>query len=152
MSAPTPETLLTALAELDRVRAALAELTERAAPRLLPEPPPDTQERAVHDLLMNARRAVLSHPAAAKSLHDLLVAEGRRYAATPEGADLRERLAGSEAVGHLRRIWEALSLNVLEGPAPASGVPDAWAELLADVVAGQALHDSVLTRLQPGGA
>lgn len=150
MTAPNPETLLAVLAELDRVRAVLAELMERAAPRLVPQPA-DGPERAVHELLTGARRGVLGNPAAAKSLHDLLVAEGRRYAATPDGADLRERLAGSEGVGHLRRVWEALSLSVLEGPVAPSGVPDAWAELLADVVTGQALDDTVLARLRPEG-
>jgi len=48
------------------------------------------------------------------------------------GRRCANRLVASEAVDHLRRIWETLSLNVLDGPAAASGVPDAWAELIAD--------------------
>lgn len=151
MSTPSPETLLGMLAELDRLRALAVELLEQSAPQLQPVPPEDGSDRATYDLLMGARRAVLGHPAAARSLLDLLVAEGRRYAETPEGAQLRDALAASEAVDHLRRIWETISLNVLDGPVPPSGVPDAWAELLADAVAGQGIDDAVLARLRPEG-
>ena len=60
---------------------------------------------------------MLGNPAAARGLHDLLVAEGRRYADTPAGAQLRDALIASEAVENLRRVWETVSLNVLDGPA-----------------------------------
>ncbi|MCW2901058.1 MAG: hypothetical protein JWO67_3323 [Streptosporangiaceae bacterium] len=153
MTTPTPETLLSMLAELDRIRSLLVELMERAAPGLLPAPPDDSGdgERSAYELLLGARRAVFGHPAAARSLHDLLVAEGRRYASTPAGAQLRDRLIASEGVDRLRRIWETVSLNVLDGPAPPSGVPDAWAELLADAVTAHGLDDTVLARLRPEG-
>jgi hypothetical protein len=52
-------------------------------------------------------------------------------------------------VDHLRRIWETVSLNALDGPAPG-GIPDAWAELLAEAVTGDGL-DAVLARLRPEG-
>ena len=94
---------------------------------------------------------MIGNPAAARGLHDLLVAEGRRYAETAAGAQLRDALVRSEAVDHLRRIWETVSLNVLDGPAPPSGVPDAWAELLADAITGRGLDDAVLARLRPEG-
>ncbi len=84
-------------------------------------------------------------------MHDLLVAEGARYARTPEGAQLRDALAASEAVENLRRIWETLSLNVLDGPCEPKAAPGAWAELLADAVVGHGLDDSVLARLRPEG-
>jgi hypothetical protein len=149
---PTPETLLAVVAELDRLRALLAELLERSAPRLMPAPPEGHgAERATYELLLSGRRAVLGNPAAARGLYELLVAEGRRHADTPAGAQLRDRLACSEAVDHLRRVWEAVSLNVLDGPAAPSGVPDAWAELLADVVTGHGLNEAVLARLRPEG-
>ena len=75
------------------------------------------------ELLLGVRRAVLGNPAAARGVHDLLVAEGRRYAETPAGAELRDALAASEAVENLRRVWETLSLNVLDGPARAERGP-----------------------------
>ena len=104
------------------------------------------RNRAVSDKLL-----VRDNPAAARRLHDLLVTEGRRYASTPHGARLRDALVASEAVENLRRIWEALSLGVLDGPSSPSGVPDGWADLLADVVVGHVIDDSVLARLRPEG-
>jgi hypothetical protein len=105
----------------------------------------------VFELLLGARRAVLGNPAAARGVHDLLVAEGRRYADTPAGAELRDALAASNAVENLRRVWETLSLNVLDGPASSSAAPDAWAELLADTIIGHGLDDSVLAHFRPEG-
>jgi hypothetical protein len=147
---PPPATLLALLVELDRVRALAFRLLEQTAPGLAPAPPDGPgAERTIYDLLAGARRAVLGNPAAARGLYDLLVHEGRRHAATPEGAALRDSLAGSPAVDHLRRIWETVSLNALDGPAPG-GIPDAWAELLAEAVTGDGL-DAVLARLRPEG-
>lgn len=149
----TPEALLGMLAELERIRELTLNLIEQEAPRLHPPPPDgaDETERSVFDLLLGARRTVLGNPAAARRLHDLLVAEGRRYASTPRGARLRDALVASEAVENLRRVWEMVSLNVLDGPTTPHTGPDAWAELLADAVIGGGLDDSVLDRLRPEG-
>ncbi|HZD15239.1 MAG TPA: hypothetical protein VE196_08980 [Pseudonocardiaceae bacterium] len=149
----TPEVLVGMLAELERIRELTLDLVERTAPQLLPAPPTDTggAERTVFELLLGARRAVLGNPAAARGVHDLLVAEGRRYADTPAGAELRDALAASNAVENLRRVWETLSLNVLDGPASSSAAPDAWAELLADTIIGHGLDDSVLAHFRPEG-
>jgi hypothetical protein len=154
MSAPDPRSLLGVLVELERVRAAVLTQLERAVPALSPEPDGDPRLYSVHELLVGARRAVLGNPAAARDVFQVLAAEGRRYATTGDGADLRDRLATSEQVAHLRRIWETISLNVLDGPASPSGVPDAWADLLADAVTGHgldALDDAVLARLRLDG-
>ena len=94
---------------------------------------------------------MLGNPVAARSLLDLLVAEGRRYADTPAGAELRDALVASDAVENLRRVWETLSLNVLDGPASPNAAPDAWAELLVDAIIGHGLDDSVLARFRPEG-
>lgn len=141
------------LAELERVRELTLDLIDRATPQLHP-PPPDEADgtaRATFDLLLGARRAVLGNPAAARKIHDLLVAEGRRYADTPRGARLRDGLIASESVENLRRVWEMVSLNVLGGPASPSGTPDAWADLLVDALVGHGLDDSALARLRPEG-
>ena len=92
-----PEALLGMLAELERIRELTLNLIERENPRLHPAPPDEAgeTERTVFHLLLGARRAVLGNPAAARGLHDLLVAEGRRYANTPDGARLRDALAAS---------------------------------------------------------
>ncbi|WP_431239680.1 hypothetical protein ACQ86B_08750 [Mycolicibacterium aichiense] len=150
----TPGDLVGMLAELEQIRELALDLVEKESPQLHPtltDQAGGGAERAVSDLLLGARRAVLGNPAAARRLHDLLVTEGRRYASTPHGARLRDGLAASEAVDNLRRIWETLSLGVLDGPSSPSGVPDGWADLLADVVVGHGLDDSVLARLRPEG-
>jgi hypothetical protein len=149
----SPEILVGMLAELERIRELTLELVEQTAPQLLPTPPDESAgaERTAFELLLGARRAVLGNPAAARGLHDLLVAEGRRYANTAEGARLRDALIASEAVENLRRVWETISLNVLDGPASPDAAPDAWAELLADAIVGHGLDDSVLARLRPEG-
>lgn len=148
-----PEVLVGMLAELERIRELTLDLVERSAPRLLPAPPANAEgaERTAFELLLGVRRAVLGNPVAARSLHDLLVAEGRRYAGTPAGAELRDALVASEGVENLRRIWETLSLNVLDGPASSNAAPDAWAELLADAIIGHGLDDSVLGHFRPEG-
>ncbi|OBA60257.1 hypothetical protein A5647_14930 [Mycobacterium sp. 1100029.7] len=148
-----PETLLGMLAELERIRELTLDVIDRETPQLRPAPPTaaGATERAAFELLVGARRAVLGNPAAARGLHDLLVAEGRRYASTPRGARLRDALVASEAVENLRRVWEMVSLNVLDGPAAPNAAPDAWADLLADAVIGHGLDDSVLARLRPEG-
>jgi hypothetical protein len=149
----SPEALIGMLAELERIRELTLDLVEQQTPRLLPAPPDeaDGAERTVFDLLLGARRAVLGNPAAARNLHDLLVAEGCRYANTPAGAQLRDALVASEAVENLRRVWETVSLNVLDGPTSPNAAPDAWAELLADACIGRGLDDSILARLRPEG-
>ncbi|MBU9764827.1 hypothetical protein FR943_13375 [Mycobacterium sp. TNTM28] len=147
-----PELLIGMLAELDRIRALTLDLVERAAPSLLPCADDVTgAERAAHELLLGTRRAILGNPTAARGLHDLLVAEGRRYAQSPDGARLRDALTVSESVENLRRLWETVSLNVLDGPAAPSSAPRAWAELLADTVIGRGLDDAILARLRPEG-
>ncbi|MDH6198746.1 hypothetical protein M2272_005406 [Mycobacterium frederiksbergense] len=147
------EGLVGMLAELERIRELTLDLIERQAPRLLPAPPEEATgtERTMFELLLGARRAVLGNPVTARGVHDLLIAEGRRYAQTPDGARLRDALAASDAVENLRRIWETVSLNVLDGPARPNTAPDAWAELLADAIVGHGLDDSILARLRPEG-
>ena len=55
------------------------------------------------------------------------------------------------ALENLRRVWETVSLNVLDGPASPNAAPDAWAELVADAIIGHRLNDSVLARFRPEG-
>jgi hypothetical protein len=148
-----PEVLLAMLAELEQIRELTLDVIDRETPQLRPAPPDEANgaERTAFDLLIGVRRAVLGNPAAARGLHDLLVAEGQRYANTPRGARLRDALVASEAVENLRRVWEMLSLNVLDGPAAPNAAPDAWADLLADAVIGHGLDDTILARLRPEG-
>lgn len=71
-------------------------------------------EDELFDALGAAQTALVRHPIAAQALFSALVAEGRRYAATPDGAALRARLAGSDLIRRGRVLWEVGTLNVLE--------------------------------------
>lgn len=61
------------------------------------------------DPLAALRRALLRHPVAAQALFAALVAEGRAFAVTPEGADLRRRLERSDLVLRSRAVWEVVT-------------------------------------------
>ena len=118
------------------------------APRLLPSPPDEAAgaERSVFDLLLSARRAVLGSPAAARGLHDLLVARGpplRRHSSRSTSSAMRS--IGSEAVENLRRVWETVSLNVLDGPAAPNATPNRLGR-----ASGRRRHRAWPRRYDPG--
>ena len=71
--------------------------------------------------------------AAAQAAYRALVAEGRRYAETDEGRAWRARLDASETLRRLRPLWEAGTLNVLDG-AEGSAIPSAFIELVAQAL------------------
>jgi hypothetical protein len=83
---------------------------------------------AAHDddelarVLGAVRRAIEDHPIAVQAAFAALVREGRAFAATPEGSEWAQRLAGSELVGRLRVVWESLSVTAFTadsaGPLP----------------------------------
>lgn len=71
-------------------------------------------EDELFEALGSAQTAMARYPIAAQALFSALVAEGRRYAKTPEGAALQARLAGSDLIRRGRVLWEVGTLNVLE--------------------------------------
>lgn len=95
--------------------------------------PTTTAEDPVVRLVDQARRVVFKHPAAAQSAYRALVAEGRRYAKTPEGRAWRARLDASEALRRMRPLWEAATMNLLDG-AEGAALPGAFIELLAQAL------------------
>ena len=64
--------------------------------------------------LEGVRNALLRHPIAAQAAFFALAAEGRRFAQTEEGAQVRERLAHSELFARLRIVWESLSMTAFD--------------------------------------
>lgn len=83
------------------------------------------------EIMMSVHRMLLEHPVAAKSGFRALVAEGRAYAETPEGRELRRRLEGSEEVSNYSTLWRTLTLGTLEDGEPASLPSTYLEELLA---------------------
>jgi hypothetical protein len=97
------------------------------------------------DVLRAAQAWVVAHPAAAQSLFTAFVAEGRRHAATPEGAALRARVARSDLARRGRVLWEVGTLNVLE-ESPEGPLPGRVVEAMAQAVATPDL-ERMLARL-----
>jgi hypothetical protein len=64
--------------------------------------------------LKAGQRLLLANPAAAQTLFRALVREGRDYAKTPQGEDLRRQVARSELMRRGRVVWEGVTLNILE--------------------------------------
>jgi hypothetical protein len=129
------------VAELERLRDAALRAAGPTGPspfaglaRPLPEDLSDDEQRFV-ELLGRVRELALSQPAASKAITGFLVAEGRRFAATEDGARWFAGLRDAPEVERLRQIWEATTLNVFDDIDDREGVPDAWADLIADLAA-----------------
>lgn len=60
---------------------------------------------------------LLEHPVAGRSLFEALCAEGRAFADSPEGGELRDRLARSRSLRRAGLIWRTVTAGLLE-PAP----------------------------------
>ena len=150
----SPEDLIGMLAELERIRELTLDLIERESPAVAARPrrtrPAGPSGRYSTSFSAHAARcsATPRRPAVCTTCSSPRAAATRTH---PTGRELRDALATSEAVENLRRVWETVSLNVLDGPAAPGAAPDAWAELLADAVIGHGLDDSVLARLRPEG-
>jgi hypothetical protein len=67
------------------------------------------QERALTPLLRKVHRALFRHPIAVQAAFSSLVAEGKRYARTPEGAAWRAQLMGARETANAQLLWEILS-------------------------------------------
>jgi hypothetical protein len=81
------------------------------------DPPASEPDRLV-DLMCRAHRLLLEHPVAAKTAFAALVAQGRSYAATPEGAELATRLARSPKLRRGSLVWRSLTMGMLDPDDP----------------------------------
>jgi hypothetical protein len=121
-------------------------LCERLLPPAEPAPAEDDAEGAeIAALLRGVQLVLLRHPVAAQAAFAALIAEGRRFAATPEGAGWAEALAGSELLRRGRRVWDAVGMNMLEDD-PDTVVPSAYVEALFRAARSASL-DGLLARL-----
>jgi hypothetical protein len=122
-------------------------LCERLLPRVTPpSAEADPADAELSALLRRAQALLFKHPIAAQAAFAALIAEGRRFAATPEGAEWAEALAGSALVHEGRRVWDAVGMNMLEDD-PATIIPSAYLEALFQA-ARSANLDGLLGRVQ----
>jgi hypothetical protein len=151
--APDPRALGLMVAELERFRdAALRAAGPSGMGRIarpLPEDLSDDEKRIV-GLLNRVRELALSQPAAGKAITTFLVAEGRRFARTDDGERWLESLRDAPEVDRLRQLWEATTLNVFDDIEDAEPIPDAWADLIADLAAIGNVN-RIVTALLPEG-
>jgi hypothetical protein len=150
---PDPRALGLLVAELERLRnaalRAAGSSSSRGNARPLPADLSDDERRLV-ELLGRVRECVLSQPAIGNAITSFLVAEGRLFAATDEGADWLLALRDTPEVERLRQIWEAMTLNVFDDDADPAGVPDAWVDLVSDL-ASIGRVDRIVAALLPEG-
>lgn len=131
----------TSLFDLIRLQAMIYEESRRLQDLLLERllapaaRPPEGSEEAgdsagpIPEILRRAQRLVLKHPVAAQAAFAALIAEGRRFAETPEGAAWAAALAGSDLVRRGRQVWDAVGMNMLEDD-PDAILPSAYLEAL----------------------
>lgn len=95
------------------------------------------------------RRAILLHPEGARALYASLVAEGRRFARSPEGERWAKRLATSPRMRRLRLAWEVVTLSVLDGAEASATLPTAWIDALY-ALAGRSDMEEALAHIPTG--
>lgn len=90
----------------------------------------DVIDRAIHQLA----RAIVKHPLAAQAAYSALVREGRAFAQTDEGRQIRARLARSELAARLRTAWQLVTFGMLQGDPPPGAIPSVLVEALVQAV------------------
>lgn len=104
-------------------------------------------DRSLVDWLGQFRDAVVRHPVAARAIVRALVAEGRRYAETGEGAEWKARLQANPRVSRAHAVWDTTTMWLLEG---AEGEAPPLPSTLLDAVVMTATRpdrDALLRRL-----
>lgn len=97
-------------------------------------------------LLVELRWLIVKHPIAARAAFRSLVAEGRRFAATEDGARWRRRLEGSPLIRRGRAVWELATLNMLDEDA-ARPLPTQLIDALCHAAARTDLEPALAHRL-----
>lgn len=113
------------------------------------------EDDAVESLLGVVHGLIIRHPAAAQALFRALVAEGRAFAATDEGAPWASRLRRSELVRQGRVVWDAVSLNALddrEETVLPTAILDAFTRAMASEDVHGILRRVLAASLLAGGA
>jgi len=99
-------------------------------------------------LLRELRWVILKHPVAARAVYRALVAEGRRYAATEEGAAWRRRLDSSPLIRRGRSVWELATCNMLDEDATRA-LPTQLIDAFCRAAAMSDLEPELARRLEP---
>jgi hypothetical protein len=99
-------------------------------------------------LLVELRWLIVKHPIAARATFRSLVAEGRRFAETDEGARWHRRLEGSPLIRRGRPVWELATLNMLDEDA-SRALPTQLIDAFCHAAARADLEPALARRLEP---
>ena len=119
--------------------------TSERLPRLVLQ-----DDDALAHCLRDGQRLLNSSPELARIAVQACVAEGRRFAQTPEGARWKEALSRSELMGRGRLIWKAYGLDVLLEDAPEL-VPLDWLDSFVALIGNADLEALVAALTAEGG-
>lgn len=128
---------------------AVAEQVAVPGPIDQPAGAPAEADRLI-DIVQRAYRILLEHPVAAKIAYTALAEQGRAFAATPEGAELRARLVRSRRLRRASLVWRSLTMGMLDDQDPGE-LPATYLDNLLRAV-DRADLEQLLGRLHLRGA
>lgn len=108
----------------------------------------DPLEPELKAALAQLQRAIVKHPFASQAMFSALVSEGRAYAQTPEGAELRRSIGRSELLLRIRSAWDIVTFGVLNDER-AGTMPSVVIEALARAAAQQRFEARIAGALDP---
>jgi hypothetical protein len=108
----------------------------------------DAQEDVVSALYW-MRDSIYRYPMVVQAVFSFLVAEGRRFAETEEGEQLRNRLMRSPSSASARMIWELLTTHAFVEK-PVHALPSAFIERFVRLVATRGI-EPLISRIFEGG-
>ncbi len=100
--------------------------------------------------LLSAYRVLLAHPGAAKAGFAALVAEGRAYARTAEGQQLRARLLRSSRMRRASLLLRSIGMGMLSVEYEGA-LPSAYLDNLMGIVDDRAGRDTIVEFLRKLG-
>lgn len=101
-------------------------------------------------LLVNARRVLIKYPIAGAAGYRALMAEGRKFADTPEGREIQEMLTRSPVFLKARTLFEGMSGGMLRDE------PSMLPSVILDAGMAELAHSEIerllerLATMQPG--
>jgi hypothetical protein len=91
------------------------------------------ENQVLTDVLLEGLHILLKYPLAARALIQAFIEEGKTYAETPEGKEMKGKLAESELVSRGRFIWDAYGLDALTAE-DFKILPSAWLDIFLAAV------------------
>jgi len=111
-----------------------------------PDPGGDAEAEQLIAFARRAHRVLLEHPVAAKAAYAALAAQGRAFAATREGGELRARLVRSRRLRRASLVWRSLTMGMLDDQDPGE-LPATYLDNLLRAIDRRDL-EQLLGRLQ----